>query len=131
MFLLELPNMTDGDAGRGIAAEEELEQEFVAGRVVAIGHGEPQLEAGMAGRGEEYSWRLVLAVRARSGYNEAFGGKPLEGGVELAIAFAPEEADGLLDGLADLVSGLVGMDGEDAEDDVGGSFVLHIAIRYI
>jgi len=29
--------MLDGDAGRGIAAEEELEQEFVAGRVVAYG----------------------------------------------------------------------------------------------
>jgi len=49
----------------------------------------------------------------------------------LAVTLTPEEADGLLDGLANLVSGLVGMNGEDAENDLVGLIALHIAARYI
>jgi len=52
--------------------------------------------------------------------NQAIGSQLLEGGVDLAEALAPEEADGLLDGPADLITGLVVMDGEDSEDDIGG-----------
>jgi hypothetical protein len=60
MFFLEMAKMGDGDAWRGVAAKEELEEELVAGRVFSIRKSEPGLEAGMAGRGQ----RVFLTVRA-------------------------------------------------------------------
>jgi hypothetical protein len=58
IFFLEVAKMGDGDAWGGVVAEEELEEELVAGRVFSIGKSEPTLEADMAGRGE----RVFLAI---------------------------------------------------------------------
>jgi len=63
--------------------------------------------------------------------DQVVGCQTLEGGVDLAKALSPEEPDRLLDGLPDLVSGLVVVDGEDAENDEGCLTAFHISKRYI
>ena len=48
VFVLEFADVGNGIARRGFAAEEELEQELVAGRIVAVRDGEPLLETSVA-----------------------------------------------------------------------------------
>jgi len=57
-LFLHLADMGGSNARCGIAAKEELEQELVAGRIVAVRNGEPLLKACMAGRGDG----VLLAV---------------------------------------------------------------------
>jgi len=130
-LLLELPNVADRDAGRCLIAEKELQQELVAGRIVAKGNGEPCSEAFASGRSDGVgAAHPAPSVRAL-GDDEAFGHQALQRRIELPIALAPEEADGLFDCFADFVAGLVVVDGKNAKDDIGGSLVFHIAKRYI
>jgi len=132
VILLEPANVLDGNAGAGIASEEKLEKEFIAGGIVAVGDGEPLLQTVVAGRSDLVL--LPVCAGGRAGIrrdDELFGGQAFEGGIDLAKALAPEEADALLDGFANLVSGLVGVDGEDSENDVGSLALAHIARRYI
>jgi hypothetical protein len=49
----------------------------------------------------------------------------------LSVALAPEAAEVLFDGLVKLIAGEIRLDGEAAEEDVGCTTVLHIAVRYI
>src|ERR1019366_1382502 len=42
-LVLKLPNVPDRDAGRGLTAKEQLEQELVAGWIVAVRDGQPLL----------------------------------------------------------------------------------------
>ena len=130
VLLVEVADVGRGDGDGGFGAEEELEQELVAGRLVIEGLGEPLLEALAAGGGDG-----VLPATGfgggRGGLDEAFGGEALEGGIDLAVALAPEVADAGFDGFSDVVAGEVGFDSEEAEDDVVGAGVVHIANRYI
>src|ERR1022692_2345995 len=48
-LVLKLPNVSDRDAGRGFPAKEQLEQELIARRIVAIRDGQPLLQACAAG----------------------------------------------------------------------------------
>jgi len=122
----------DGSARAGVAGKEELEQEFVAGRIVAVRESEPLLQTRVTGGGDGILLAVGAGFGAGTGWDdELLGGQTFEGWVDLAKAFAPEEADALLDGFADLVSGLVWMDGEDTENHIGGLAALHISRRYI
>ncbi len=58
VLLLESADVLDGDAGRGIAAEKELEQELVARGIFAIRNGEPLLKAEVPG----WSQRVFLPL---------------------------------------------------------------------
>ena len=55
---LVLTDVADDDARRGVVAKEELEQELVTGRIVAVGNGEPVLKAGVTSG----SYRIFLPV---------------------------------------------------------------------
>src|ERR1017187_6045538 len=126
--VLKLPYVADGDAGRGLAAKEQLEQELIARRIVAVRDGQPLLQACAAGSGQAVLPALRPGPRGcLARFDQAFGCQPLEGGVDLAVALAPEVADAAFDGLVDVVAGLVGLDGEQAENDVSCLVALHIS----
>ena len=130
--VLKLPNVIDRDAGRRLAAKKELEQELIAGRVVLEGQGQPLAQAGAAGIGQGVLLAPLPGLGAgAAGDDQALGSQPLQGRIDLAVALAPDVADAGFDGLAQIVTGLVGLDGEQAEEDVGGSIPGHIAARYI
>ena len=51
VFFLEFADVRDGNAGSSLHAKEQLEQEFVTGRVVTVGDGEPLLQGASPGGG--------------------------------------------------------------------------------
>ena len=124
--------MSQCNPRRGLAAKKQLEHEFIARRIVLEGQGEPLAKADAPGFGQRIRLPPLFAGSSRAGsLDQAFGDQPLQGGVDLSVALAPEAAEVLFNGLVKLIAGEIRLDGEPAEQDVGCATVFHIAVRYI
>ena len=107
--------------GAACCAEKQLEQELIARRVVAKGNGEPLLQALAAGGCDRVGAARPVACVRPIRRDQAFADQSFQSRIELTIALAPEKSDALFDCLANLISRLVVMNGEDAEDDISCS----------
>src|SRR5581483_952320 len=121
---------TEGLGAVELRREEDLDQVFVAGLRRRRRLAQPGQERGAAVRRQPPDLPGPgPGVGLLDGLDEVAGGQQLELRVELAIADAPEERDGALGRLADLVAG-ARMRGQETQDRSGGGGQL-VGHRYL
>ena len=100
------------------AAEEKLEQEFVAGRLVVKGQRKP-LAQRSAPRFRDHIRPALAPFRPKAGWrDEAFPGQQFKCRIKLAVALRPKISCAVLYPLTHVVPGEVGVNREEAEDGV-------------
>src|ERR1700728_2504160 len=80
VLLLKGSNVDDGNAWRGLLAEEQLQQELVPRRIVAKGHGEPLLQGIASCRSDRVRAAGSVARVRRICRDQAFSKKTLKRG---------------------------------------------------